>query len=619
MRIHIIITVLAYLKLCSCAEVQLKATKTLGLNNIGIDLIYEVSTYLDNPFSSLGSLNRYFKLVFSKNYSVKRIFNERFKIPGFETEDVDENEKELKRLLNYSKFSNPEHIYRAFRNEFLYSGVKFNALLPNLMKFFHRYNGNSVKLNFFDFNTLMEYKKIDYLFRYETPRIYSFISSILLDDQSIKEVQNYINANPQHIGNVLKVLKSMIDLNDIEYHIRRRGLLMKWIRIALVSNMPEMFYSELPDILVAVLSSKSFWIEALVPMDRYPVLFDKLNTLIDSHLTGQAKVFASLLNRIRFGPNILSLHECRIESEISNFSTADVNLMCHCASLANKKWLFAELIKDKRCTLLKNPCDIPRYLTSSYKVPNVPIEMQKLLFDIHDFLTSENDFDQFYDKTDFNQVLSKYCRIILVEWGDNSLRLVFKPPVESISYGLPERVFLNIPYTSTYGNFVFKIPFRMKFDNPSVFQEFLWHFLMLENCPINGDNLKLIVQSESLLQRLRVIYAVSNASINQPLFVVELKELLKVVDAPVVCLKNLVQLHNNSGNCALSEFKTSEQLQRLETLIGKSVSKLLQPQFDYFKYRHVFKYLVETGQALPDSIQDDTRALLKIEYPAINL
>ena len=104
----------------------------------------------------------------------------------------------------------------------------------------------------------MEYKKIDFLFRYETPRIYSFISSTLLDDQNIKEVQHYILANPQHIENILKMLKSMIDFDDIEYHVCRRDLLMKWIRIALVSNMPEMFYSELPDIIFAVLSSKSF-------------------------------------------------------------------------------------------------------------------------------------------------------------------------------------------------------------------------------------------------------------------------------------------------------------------------------------------------------------------------
>ena len=71
-------------------------------------------------------------------------------------------------------------------------------------------------------------------------------------------------------------------------------------------------------------------------MDRYPVLFDKINTLIDRHLTGQAKVFASLLNLIRFGTNLLSLHECQIESEISDFSAVDINWRGHCASLANK-------------------------------------------------------------------------------------------------------------------------------------------------------------------------------------------------------------------------------------------------------------------------------------------
>ena len=55
-----------------------------------------------------------------------------------------------------------------------------------------------------------------------------------------------------------------------------------------------------------------------------------------------------------------------------------------------------------------------------------------------------------------------------------------------------------------------------------------------------------------------------------------------------------------SLNFPLHEFKTSDQLRKLETLLGHSVSVLIRPYFNYHKHFHVFKYLIESGQPLQE-------------------
>lgn len=122
--------------------------------------------------------------------------------------------------------------------------------------------------------------------------------------------------------------------------------------------------------------------------------------------------------------------------------------------------------------------------------------------------------------------------------------------------------------------------------------------------------MKLIVQSEYIIRLLR-----ENIAENQPpIFYVELEELLKVVDGHIVSLQGFVKLAD-SETSYLSDFKTENQLKGLETLLGVSVAKCLKPDFDYFKYRHVYKYLVDKKQQLPDNLSDNTLSLLKFDFP----
>ena len=92
---------LAILNLITCAEISYNG-KGLNLMCMTPDLLNIIAGCLDNPFSNLGSLNQYFKQIFSTDFSVKRILKDpRYDFPEFLTEDVDENEKELKLMLYF--------------------------------------------------------------------------------------------------------------------------------------------------------------------------------------------------------------------------------------------------------------------------------------------------------------------------------------------------------------------------------------------------------------------------------------------------------------------------------------------------------------------------------------
>ena len=80
----------AILSLVRSAEVVFSGCNP-SLDGIPSVLIYMIACFLDNPFLNLGSLNTQFKDIFSTNYSVKRVFKDRFNIPELVTNDVGEN------------------------------------------------------------------------------------------------------------------------------------------------------------------------------------------------------------------------------------------------------------------------------------------------------------------------------------------------------------------------------------------------------------------------------------------------------------------------------------------------------------------------------------------------
>lgn len=81
---------------------------------------------------------------------------------------------------------------------------------------------------------------------------------------------------------------------------------------------------------------------------------------------------------------------------------------------------------------------------------------------------------------------------------------------------------------------------------------------------INGENLKLIANSESICDFLRQ----HNAFPIHPFFNVEIKELTKIIK-PISFLSNIVIIRNSPADLAyLSSINSDEQLSRIQSLTG---------------------------------------------------
>ena len=135
--------------------------------------------------------------------------------------------------------------------------------------------------------------------------------------------------------------------------------------------------------------------------------------------------------------------------------------------------------------------------------------------------------------------------------------------------------------------------------------------------PINGYNLKLIISSESALKVLRAIREVY--SIENQLFAVKLQELLEVVDEPVPCLVDIVELEG--AYFPTKNWPISTHPKRLKDWksFGTSSHFLLRQDIEYFEYRYILKHFVKRGYKIPKFSRQETLDLLKIDFPDMNL
>lgn len=109
---------------------------------------------------------------------------------------------------------------------------------------------------------------------------------------------------------------------------------------------------------------------------------------------------------------------------------------------------------------------------------------------------------------------------------------------------------------------------------------------------------------------------INKPNFKSPIFIIDLELLLSVVNGPIPSMVDIIG-PSSLSTAEIFKFKTKEQLSNLETLLGVSVTSLIDPdmfEYEYFKYRHIFKYIIESGQKLPSNLPESTLNLLKIDF-----
>lgn len=595
---------LAILKLFCCTKVP-KYSASLG--TIPSDLLYVIARYLHNPFMNLGSLNRSLNDVFTREYPVKRFIQDRFNLFELFTDDIDDNEQELKHILSFSNYANHHiYFYLALRFEFL-NGNKFDVLLPHLMNYFHRYRNADVDSDCVF--AIIKRCKVSFFFSPNSPYTFSkFADQIFASDKCIQSLQQFLLSNPQHFPQIKDYLKS------------NNGRVQRWNELALASNMPDAFLLSSPLAIANYLKIDNyfntyFWHSIDIPKDLFPQIHARMNRISETLEKEDEREHFRLLNDIRFGPASLYLYD-RIYSS-GAVRMGKVVLLLYCASLSNKIDLFTKLL----ATI------IPEFKTNNdfyfltwhcNPKPDDPIEAYKYLFDLY-YYSHDTQFQKeiYFKVPSFINAVSKFYRLTLFECKEDEqeVKLKFSNSANSVDSGVPEQINIkrNCDSTAQMMSFIRSILSRMMFDNADVL---LTYLLILLNDPgiyeINYLNLKLIISSPSIIQFIR----------NFPIrFSIGLKESLHVVDEPVVPLSDLISISpllNYQPN-PLYKFSTPQQLNRLGILTGRNLSDLLDKKyFDYFRYRHVVKYIITSGQKLNDDLSIMTQELISIDHPVKN-
>ena len=545
---------------------------------------------------------------FSK-FPVKRVFNERFNIPELFTEDVSENEKELKYLLPIFKFSSTARIHQALEHDF-HHGTMINTLFPHLTNYYSRYMTQYLLKH--DFSVLIKRQMCyEHFFLNGATLFKELIHIFFIKSEYIRGLQQYILSHPEQMEHVCDYFNLNLrgDLN-----IQNASA---WIITALESDMPDSFFEGFPDCLVKALFDfftlrPSIWILLDIPIDRYRAIFLRINILIDSLRieNWRNREYLMLSNAIRFGPEDSTVYDERILPK--QYTYEKLIHLCHCASLANNEELFAQLFSEIH-TYVPDDNGLLKYWSKIWAShQRVTFDTYKVLIQIHEHSSKEGR-QQLHNNDWFLKTLSKHCRITSIEWGHNESTLVLKPPKTS---DIPEQIVIYRKFISCLQLWYFlrQVPDLMTFDDIEVFERFIiLYFLKCQDheykCHINSENLRLVIKSKTLHHQLRECFP--NIRIT---FSINVDELLKIIDEPAPHFAEYYNL-KIMAHYDIYLFKTREQLQKLETLLGHSVSLLVNTSSEYFHNRHIFRYLFQTGQKLPEKLDRNIRKLLEIDFP----
>lgn len=603
MKIFRYIGTLIGLSLYSCAEVS-KIGNLSDLELCPPELIHNIASYLDNPFLGLGFVNPHFYGILT-TFPIKETVYERLGIPELYTEGIDEYEPELKIILSVTKYKNPYHFHQALQAEFL-KGNRFDRLLPNLMKYFYRVNGNRSTSD--EISVMVDRNQFDYFFQSGEFPTEKFFTS----NEKIKALQEYLSS---HLSNS-EYFEHIFRYFNTPYSDIVREHINEWNMLALASNLPEKFLVGRSHLLENLNTPPSFWTRFPINPSHFKDIFNTINDLINISHHIYEKHLYNLLNRVRFGPD-----DSNIYNEVIRFEDDTIFLFCECASLANKMDLFKALLpkvahyikRIKYAVATLSDCGEP-----------MPLSLLKFKFDVYQY-GNDSVRKALYDKNLFAEVLFPHSRVISIKterklfFGTKDLVIELKTSPEVVASGMPESVTIRRKFSSEkeLEDFEMSLICLATIDNSEIFEGILRKYLnqfisVNRKMRINADNFKFILKSSSIRHLLR--YGHGNVPINYKLFVVDVEELLEAVKEPV-CYLGDIFIHFSSEREILYKFRTHQQLQRLETIMGHSVAQFLNPNFDYFKYKHIFKYLIETDQELPIDLCEKTRTLLKIDYP----
>jgi hypothetical protein len=585
--------------------------RKLKIDSLPNDLLFNIGSYLINPVTSLGRINRELFKTFHETFTLKQLVMQRFSV--LDVSNVDENEPELIGILDlsWSSLSDPFILIAALMEDLVSGKKPYKILSRPLISYFVETCKN------FQFYNNQGY--VSYFVEKSSAHIAIHLANIclinghgLLDlvteipGSSIAcfaSIENrelllqFFQANPllamRHQQNLINNL-AVVNLGAVHFHQAKN--VFKWIGECIIYNASTEFFTEIltlrPLILQSLISS-DYFITLECPEYEYQRILYQIRHLLHVYLSQQLSAndfaFANLLNDIRFGSVSAD------QLNLSIFDEEKFKLMAKAALSGNKTDIFHLINENYRFHTfgISSPHGIVDSIVNMIELDDfyLPVKVLNEIFKI--FAVNPDSFK-----------LDKYLKFLLQFYALEHLKIEgdrvyfeFSALDESLN---PPVIRICRALDKSFPNFVKKMFSFMKVATKDTLTSLMIDY---KNCPKFA---RIIPVSFEVTELIALSPDLTIKFFGFSLKLGSLKDFKKYLDLPNFERTSHLIEPIILNPKKVTELKTKEHFKRLEIIQKKTVASYFleyensQPmnlnEIDYFEWRRAFAFWIKGDQ-----------------------
>lgn len=586
-----------------------------------------IGKYLENPFATLGFVNKYSFDTFNSYNTLKHFFDERFNIPELANVYENKHKHELRILLSISCFAaNHEYIFQALVQDVLKEKKHYNVLYVPLASHIKRLYESFTPNQKYEYYIKNENSSIESHIVRHYKAIYDYKSAFEAIYDNPNEILQFFlkeNNNPQvyemfreniHFARVIVSFFNLIFGQNIE-NFDLDLMKGRWIFRCIIHDIPECYYNEFlnqdPMLLASVLTSMDLMLIEVPKIDSDRV-YSQFKNLLNaySHVYNEdVRILCNMIVDIRYSAELFNLES------LNGLDDNHISLLARVALIANKMDIIYHVYVYPKRMYIQNIMNIENFE-----------DLEKLLLYTEMLKCSGGQFDneQMFGAESFLSVAIKYYAIKNIKYENDQLFVDLVATESCLKYntlpfirfismhqlGFDERCFGLYGIESLWAN--------IQVIDKEMFYSFLTDYekLPIETKEIETSTeiLEFIIKSPILIQKARDIGI--KFKIRK-----DFEKLLSSMDK-IEGLRDILDLSKIKSS-VITNLRTKTELEKIEELTGTKISEFFirndsgdLTKADYFKWRLALNYLVEGDQRhrIREIRSQNIIAMLRLEF-----
>lgn len=628
-------------------ETPINFHKRANIDSIPNDLLIHIGSFLNNPFISLGRLNRRFFDMFHQKFILKHIVMARFNIP--ELEDVDGNEPELAGIFNLAWCRNdPFLIFGSLMEDISSEKRPYKVIFRSLILYLARIFKEELTIKHRD--NLAAYFRVHFDCSFEShlanlcaknghyDLIFEFVRDIpeelikcIVQIKNRQHLMEFFKSNPhlaiQYGSTLIRIGAGGAGrMTEDDFPVINN---LKWIANCILYDAPEEFYTE-------ILISSPVLLKRLIydlidsfrdaPESEYPRIQIQMIKLLNDHLrsflSSRDFEFYGFIIDIRFGPESIQ----QLLDHPLIYDENELLYIIKLAIMANKRDIFGKYYTKYNTYNGSN--------SQSYKIMESFLKMirfeQKKNFKLI-FEVIASDIEALFCSSDYLIFIMNFYAINGFKIEGDQFIFEFVALEDLLVLGFPPEIHAKLNKKCGINSFIDKVFSYMKVVNEETVSSFIADLYMKFPIVKRGGGqcasfelIELISNSPNLLKQL----------IDSDIkfyFILHSENFSKYFDLPNFEGTSQIISLNYFIAKIISEMKSEDHLKKLGKLLKKQTgydhflsleSKrrgfgAVMTECEYFKWRLFLAYWIKSDQKerIGEITSPAIIKLLKLDFP----